>query len=162
MDIPLYLNNEMEKTFTWTPKAVTKSLEAVCRRCAFMFRRANWFAIVSESTVAWKNRNPGTNYRGPIIRLDLTGLNRLRLLFQYGTRSGQRFKTFFGCSADRATPIFGRIVKFGSFGNLTFSVPPIGVVYTSTIDCLALIHLLRVGHRNLLRIRGSRKNNFTF
>jgi DNA polymerase III epsilon subunit-like protein len=57
------LNHEKGNAFAWTPEAVIKRLEAVCRRCAFMFRRANWLAIVSESTVAWRDRNPGSNRR---------------------------------------------------------------------------------------------------
>jgi hypothetical protein len=74
------------------------------------------------------------------------------LLFYYGTRTGQGFKTFFGCSANRAAPIVGRIAKLSSFGDLAFSIPSLGVIDTSTIDGLALIQLFWVGHPGLLGI----------
>lgn len=38
-----------------------------------------------------------------------------RLLIFYRSRSSKRFEAFFGCAAHWATPIFGRLFKFGSF-----------------------------------------------
>ena len=40
--------------FQWTPETVAGSIESICRRCGFLLRRARWFAILSESTVAWR------------------------------------------------------------------------------------------------------------
>ena len=51
------------KEFVWTPEAVARCLEAVCRRCGFMLRRARWLAMLSESTVVWQDRATGTERR---------------------------------------------------------------------------------------------------
>lgn len=48
---------ETPPEFSWTPDAVVKNLESVCRRCGFLIRRARWLIILSESTVSWKIRN---------------------------------------------------------------------------------------------------------
>ena len=45
---------EEQIDFEWTPESVTSSIESTCRRCGFMLRRARWFALLSESTVAWR------------------------------------------------------------------------------------------------------------
>lgn len=42
--------------FEWTPDGVAKFLESICRRCGFLLRRARWFAIISRSTLAWRNK----------------------------------------------------------------------------------------------------------
>ncbi len=43
--------------FEWTSEAVASSMESLCRRCGFMLRRARWFALLSESTLAWQAGN---------------------------------------------------------------------------------------------------------
>jgi hypothetical protein len=45
---------EEKPDFEWNPQAVVSSLEAICRRCGFLLRRARWFGILSESTIAWR------------------------------------------------------------------------------------------------------------
>ncbi|MEJ2154452.1 MAG: GIY-YIG nuclease family protein [Desulfobacteraceae bacterium] len=61
----------------WNPQAVVGRLESICRRCAFMLRRARWFAVLSESTVAWqaggnerKDLNIVVMHKGNILRND--------------------------------------------------------------------------------------------
>ena len=39
--------------FEWTPEAVSGAIESLLCRCAHLIRRARWFAILSESTLAW-------------------------------------------------------------------------------------------------------------
>jgi DNA polymerase-3 subunit epsilon len=39
--------------FEWTPEAVAGAIESLLCRCAHLIRRARWFAMLSESTLAW-------------------------------------------------------------------------------------------------------------
>lgn len=39
--------------FEWTPEAVTGAIESLLCRCVHLIRRARWFALLSESTLAW-------------------------------------------------------------------------------------------------------------
>jgi hypothetical protein len=39
--------------FEWTPEAVTGVIGSLLCRCAHLIRRARWFAMLSESTLAW-------------------------------------------------------------------------------------------------------------
>ena len=39
--------------FEWTPEAVNGAIEWLLCRCAYLIRRARWFALLSESTLAW-------------------------------------------------------------------------------------------------------------
>ena len=39
--------------FEWTPEAVSGAIESLLCRCAHLIRRARWFALLSESTLAW-------------------------------------------------------------------------------------------------------------
>lgn len=39
--------------WVWTPEAVAKSLEHVTWRGAYLIRRARWFCLLSESSLAW-------------------------------------------------------------------------------------------------------------
>jgi DNA polymerase-3 subunit epsilon len=39
--------------FEWTPEAVTGAIESLLCRCAHLIRRARWFALLSECTLAW-------------------------------------------------------------------------------------------------------------
>ncbi len=38
---------------TWTPEAVTGAIEAMIRHSAHLIRRARWFCLLSESSLAW-------------------------------------------------------------------------------------------------------------
>lgn len=48
---------EISVDFVWTPEAVTRSLESLCRKCGFLIRRARWFRILSNCVVAWQIKN---------------------------------------------------------------------------------------------------------
>ncbi len=63
----------------WSPEAVAKGLETICHRCGFMLRRARWFGVLSESTVAWHaggDRNKDLNivvmHKGDMQRYTIT------------------------------------------------------------------------------------------
>lgn len=53
--------------FAWTPEAVEKTLVGLLRHCGFLLRRARWLAILSESTIAWGQRDPGSDLRNVIL-----------------------------------------------------------------------------------------------
>lgn len=54
--------------FEWTPEAVTATIESLLCRCAFLIRRARWFAMLSESTLAWSVAG-GTGNRQNLVIL---------------------------------------------------------------------------------------------
>ena len=54
--------------FEWTPEAVTGAIESLLCRCAHLIRRARWFAILSESTLAWSVAD-GTGSRQNLLIL---------------------------------------------------------------------------------------------
>jgi hypothetical protein len=58
----------------------------------------------------------------------------------------QRLKRLLAGSAHRALPLFGEVIKGGSFGDFAFSVAFIGVVNASAIGDLALVHLFGLAH----------------
>ena len=39
--------------FEWTPEVVSSAIESLLYRCAHLIRRARWFVMLSESTLAW-------------------------------------------------------------------------------------------------------------
>jgi DNA polymerase-3 subunit epsilon len=39
----------------WAPEDVADTIEGVIRRAAYMIRRARWFSVLSQSTLAWKS-----------------------------------------------------------------------------------------------------------
>ncbi len=45
--------SEAPTQWVWTPEAVAKSLENVTWRSAYLIRRARWFCLLSESSLAW-------------------------------------------------------------------------------------------------------------
>jgi DNA polymerase-3 subunit epsilon len=49
-------------TFSWTPLAVVAALEARLRHGGFLLRRANWLAMLSESSVTWQAACSGQNH----------------------------------------------------------------------------------------------------
>ncbi len=54
--------------FEWTPEAVTGAIESLLCRCAHMIRRARWFAMLSECTLAWSVAD-GTGSRQNLVIL---------------------------------------------------------------------------------------------
>lgn len=72
------LNNDMDEesaedpgadppSRVWTPEAVAKTLESICRRCGFLLRRARWFCILSESVVMWRLKNPKKGFNALVL-----------------------------------------------------------------------------------------------
>jgi hypothetical protein len=53
--------------FAWTPEAVEKTLVGLLRHCGFLLRRARWLAMLSESTIAWQQRDPESDLRNVIL-----------------------------------------------------------------------------------------------
>lgn len=45
--------SEAPTQWVWTPEVVAKSLEHVTWRSAYLIRRARWFCLLSESSLAW-------------------------------------------------------------------------------------------------------------
>ena len=66
------------------------------------------------------------------------------------TRSNQWLETFFGRAANRAAPIIRCLFEFGPFGNLALPVSPVRIKNTPAVYGLALIHIFRFGHAELL------------
>jgi hypothetical protein len=54
--------------FEWTPEALTGAIESLLCRCAHLIRRARWFAMLSESTLAWSAAD-GTGSRQNLVIL---------------------------------------------------------------------------------------------
>jgi DNA polymerase-3 subunit epsilon len=55
--------NETEKPASldlqiWTPELIADAVESLIRRGAHLIRRARWFCLLSESSLAWESRNP--------------------------------------------------------------------------------------------------------
>ena len=63
---------ERSEEWVWTPEAVARSIEGILRHGARLIRRARWFCLLSESSLAW---NTG----------DTAGGERRLLVFRGGT-----------------------------------------------------------------------------
>lgn len=53
--------------FVWTPEIVEKTIVGLLRHCGFLLRRARWLAMLSESTIAWRRRDPDSDLRNVIL-----------------------------------------------------------------------------------------------
>ena len=47
----------------WTPKTVARGIEHAVMRGALLIRRARWFCLLSESSLAWEARNTGDPHK---------------------------------------------------------------------------------------------------
>jgi DNA polymerase-3 subunit epsilon len=56
-----------DEKWEWTPDAVTNAVEGVVRRCVHLIRRARWFCLVSESSLAWERGHKGKFYRNYLV-----------------------------------------------------------------------------------------------
>ena len=56
-----------DEKWEWTPDAVTNAVEGVVRRCVHLIRRARWFCLVSESSLAWERGHKGKSYRNYLV-----------------------------------------------------------------------------------------------
>jgi DNA polymerase-3 subunit epsilon len=53
--------------FEWTPAAVTGAIESLLCRCAHLIRRARWFVMLSESTLAWSVADGAGNRQNLVL-----------------------------------------------------------------------------------------------
>jgi DNA polymerase-3 subunit epsilon len=53
--------------FVWTPKAVAKTVENTILHFAYLIRRARWFCLLSESSLAWASAKRPDKYKTLII-----------------------------------------------------------------------------------------------
>lgn len=72
-----------DEPFVWTPDAVVKTLEAIVRQCGFLLRRARWLAMLSEATLAWRERSQVSDQTHVII------INGGSVAVRYKTKSDQ-------------------------------------------------------------------------
>ena len=61
-------SEEGTEEFEWTPEAVQRSIEHMVSHAAHMLRRARWFCLLSESSLAWKTRTDDHGRRLIIIK----------------------------------------------------------------------------------------------
>jgi DNA polymerase-3 subunit epsilon len=54
---------ESTKEHIWTPEAVARSIEKMVLHSAHLVRRARWFCLLSESTLAWSAADKRENYK---------------------------------------------------------------------------------------------------
>jgi hypothetical protein len=67
------------------------------------------------------------------------------------TRTGQGPEIFFARPANRAFPIIGQVGKTSLFGDLSLSVPFVGIINVAAVYRLTLIHFFGFGQNNLLQ-----------
>ena len=72
------------------------------------------------------------------------------LFFSHRPRPRQWFEHLFGGPATRALPILREVLKTGPGGYLAFFIPPGRIIDITAVGHLALPHLFRFRHRNLL------------
>ncbi len=58
------------RPFEWTPEAVTGTIESLLRRCGHLVRRARWFAMLSESTLAWSVSDGAASRQNLVVLRD--------------------------------------------------------------------------------------------
>lgn len=51
------------KEHVWTPEEVVQAIEKMIRHSAHLIRRARWFCLLSESTLAWSSADHRDNYK---------------------------------------------------------------------------------------------------
>ncbi|UCD77514.1 MAG: GIY-YIG nuclease family protein [Desulfobacterales bacterium] len=59
--------NESASEFVWTPEAVAGAIERMVRHSAHLIRRARWYCLLSESTLAWTAAGQPEKYRIMIV-----------------------------------------------------------------------------------------------
>ncbi|MCP5106925.1 MAG: hypothetical protein GY950_26310, partial [bacterium] len=77
--------NEIPEEWVWTPEAVAKSIEGIIRHGAHLIRRARWFCLLSESSLAWNTGETAGGSRRLLIlrgggvahREDLAGKKKI-------------------------------------------------------------------------------------
>jgi DNA polymerase-3 subunit epsilon len=65
------LNDEQPKESAgkkvWTPEAVSAAIEKMVLHCAHMIRRARWFCLLSESSLAWASADQPDKFKTQIV-----------------------------------------------------------------------------------------------
>ena len=65
------LNDEQPKESggekVWTPEAVSEAIEKIVLHCAHMIRRARWFCLLSESSLAWASADRPDKFKTQIV-----------------------------------------------------------------------------------------------
>ncbi len=54
---------ESGREHVWTPEAVARTIENMIRHSAHLIRRARWFCLLSESSLAWTSAEQRDNYK---------------------------------------------------------------------------------------------------
>lgn len=54
---------ESNREYVWTPEAVVHTIENMIRHSAHLIRRARWFCLLSESSLAWATAEQRDNYK---------------------------------------------------------------------------------------------------
>lgn len=67
---------EIPTEWVWTPEAVSKSLESIIRHGAHLIRRARWFCLLSESSLAWNTGETAGGGRRLLIFRSGAAVNR--------------------------------------------------------------------------------------
>jgi DNA polymerase-3 subunit epsilon len=58
---------ESAKEHIWTPEAVARSIEKMVLHSAHLIRRARWFCLLSESSLAWSSADHRDNFKRLVV-----------------------------------------------------------------------------------------------
>ena len=58
---------ESDKEHIWTPEAVARSIEKMVLHSAHLIRRARWFCLLSESSLAWSSADHRDNFKMLVV-----------------------------------------------------------------------------------------------
>jgi DNA polymerase-3 subunit epsilon len=58
---------ESGKEHIWTPAAVARTIEKMVRHSAHLIRRARWFCLLSESSLAWSAADDRDNFKTLVV-----------------------------------------------------------------------------------------------
>ena len=67
---------EIEEEFVWTPEAVKRAVEKTVLHGAHLIRRARWFCLLSESSLAWTSANRPDKDKTLVVFQNGSDLNR--------------------------------------------------------------------------------------
>ena len=72
--------------FAWTPEAVAKTLDSICRRCGFMLRRARWLRMLAHAQVVWQMKTQEAEWCRALILNNGDVTHRLQIQ-KHGVRT---------------------------------------------------------------------------
>ena len=70
---------EIDKEHIWTPKTVAHTIEDMIRHSAHLIRRARWFCLLSESSLAWTSADHPEKLKILVVIANGSIVNRNRL-----------------------------------------------------------------------------------